>query len=152
LAHTASWKALCAWLVGAIGVDISWSSAFLADRIGIQDTLGSWAVWTWQPAGFDDPFNMHDPGAAHDALVAAWANKCRRTGGGQETIAGGVRLLKRNGTPGKGLALATHETSPPEGRIFARRGGRNADRLGIRRAQGHITSRRRMGRRSWRLR
>jgi aryl-phospho-beta-D-glucosidase BglC (GH1 family) len=94
------------------------AATFLTDRIGIQDTLGSWAVWTWQPAGFEDPFSMHDPSAAHDVLVAAWATNCRRGaggngggggegGGGQGTISGRVRQLKRNGKPGKGLAKAT---------------------------------------------
>jgi hypothetical protein len=60
------------------------AATFLGDRIGIRTTLGSWAVWTWQPAGFDDPFSMHDPSAAHDALVvAAWATNCRRPNGAE---------------------------------------------------------------------
>ncbi len=93
------------------------AATFLADRIAIQDTLGSWAVWTWQPAGFDDPFSMHDPSPAHDALVTAWATNCHRAGtgggggggggGGQGTISGRVRLLKRNGKPGAGIPKAT---------------------------------------------
>jgi aryl-phospho-beta-D-glucosidase BglC (GH1 family) len=87
------------------------AATFLTDRIGIQDTLGSWAVWTWQPAGFDDPFDMHDASAAHDALVAAWATSCRRAGTGPATgsgtISGRVRLLKRNGSQGKAITKAT---------------------------------------------
>jgi hypothetical protein len=95
------------------------AATFFSDRIGIQDMLGSWAVWTWQPAGFEDPFNLHDPSAVHDVLVAAWASNCRRGsgaggggggpggGGGQGTISGRVRLLKRNGQPGKALPNVT---------------------------------------------
>jgi aryl-phospho-beta-D-glucosidase BglC (GH1 family) len=86
------------------------AATFLTDRIGIQDTLGSWAVWTWQPAGFDDPFNMHDPSSVHDALVGAWATSCRRPGSGATghgTISGRVRARKRNGSAGKGLAKVT---------------------------------------------
>jgi hypothetical protein len=86
------------------------AATFLTDRIAIQDTIGSWAAWTWQPAGFDDPFNMHDPSPAHDALVTAWATSCRRGGGGgggQGTITGRVRARKKNGSAGKGLAKVT---------------------------------------------
>jgi aryl-phospho-beta-D-glucosidase BglC (GH1 family) len=86
------------------------AATFLTDRIAIQDTLGSWAVWTWQPAGFEDPFSMHDPSVAHDALVAAWATSCRRpgsNGSGQGTISGRVRVQKPNGRTGKGIAKAT---------------------------------------------
>jgi hypothetical protein len=49
---------------------------YLQDRIGLQDAIGNWAAWTWQPAGFLDPYNMHDPSAAHDALHAAWSGNC----------------------------------------------------------------------------
>jgi hypothetical protein len=54
---------------------------------------------------------MHDPSPAHDALVAAWATSCRRAGTGpvtgRGTISGRVRLLRRNGSPGKAIAKAT---------------------------------------------
>ena len=86
------------------------AAGYLADRVAIQDTLGSWAAWTWQPAGFQDPFNMHDPSAAHDALATAWATSCRRGGGGgggQGTISGRVRALTRRGIAGKPLPKVT---------------------------------------------
>jgi hypothetical protein len=51
-------------------------AAYLQDRIGLQDAIGNWAAWTWQPAGFLDPFNMHDPSAAHDVLRTAWSGNC----------------------------------------------------------------------------
>jgi hypothetical protein len=54
------------------------AATYLADRIAIQDLLGSWAVWVWQPAGFIDPFNVHEPSDVLDVLKAAWAPNCRR--------------------------------------------------------------------------
>lgn len=82
------------------------AAAYLADRIAIQDTIGSWAVWTWQPAGFDDPFSVHDPSPVLDALKSAWATNCTRSGvggGGQGTITGRVFQLKKNGKKGMPL-------------------------------------------------
>lgn len=60
------------------GVHTSASNAatFLSDRIDIQNAIGSWAVWTWQPSGFDDPFSVHDSSSVHDALTSAWSNNC----------------------------------------------------------------------------
>ena len=83
------------------------AAAYLADRIAIQDLLGSWAVWVWQPAGFIDPFSVHDPSAVHDVLTTAWARNCRRAGGGGggvATIEGRARKLQRNGRAGKPIA------------------------------------------------
>jgi hypothetical protein len=87
------------------------AATYLADRIAIQDLLGSWAVWVWQPAGFIDPFNMHEPSAVLDVLKASWAANCRRGtgggggggGGGEGTIQGVARKLRRDGTAGKPL-------------------------------------------------
>jgi aryl-phospho-beta-D-glucosidase BglC (GH1 family) len=86
------------------------AAAYLADRIAIQDLLGSWAVWLWQPAAFVDPFSVHDPSAVHDVLAAAWASNCRRGGGGgggEATIEGRTRALRRSGAAGKPLAKVT---------------------------------------------
>lgn len=90
------------------------AATYLADRIAIQDLLGSWAVWVWQPAGFIDPFNMHEPSAVLDVLKASWANNCRRgTGGGGGGGGGGgsgvavlegrARKRKANGRAGKAM-------------------------------------------------
>lgn len=84
------------------------AATYLTDRIGIQDLLGSWAVWVWQPAGFIDPFNMHEPSAVLDVLKGAWAANCRRGGGGgggggSGTITGRALKLRRDGTAGKAL-------------------------------------------------
>jgi aryl-phospho-beta-D-glucosidase BglC (GH1 family) len=65
------------------------AAAFLADRIAIQDTLGGWAVWTWQPAGFVDPFSVHEPSAALDVLRAAWASNCAPAPGAGDADADG---------------------------------------------------------------
>jgi hypothetical protein len=54
------------------------AAGYLADRISVQRGLGAWAVWVWQPAGFDDPFSVSDPGPVLDVLRAAWAGACAR--------------------------------------------------------------------------
>jgi hypothetical protein len=84
------------------------AATYLTDRIAIQDTLGSWAVWVWQPSDFIDPFNMHDPSAVHDVLTTAWSTNCRRSGGGgggggTGTIEGHALKLRKDGTAGKPL-------------------------------------------------
>lgn len=92
------------------------AATYLSDRIGIQDTIGSWAVWTWQPLNFIDPFNMHDPSAVNEVLRTAWASNCTRLenpggggggGGGGVTgngsITGRVWQLKKNGNVGAAL-------------------------------------------------
>ena len=53
------------------------SSQYLADRISIQNGLGNWAAWVWQPYGFIDPFNANTPSAIQNTLAAAWAGNCR---------------------------------------------------------------------------
>jgi len=52
--------------------------AYMRDRVELQDAIGNWAVWTWQPAGFLDPFSVHDPSPTNTALRAAWATNCVR--------------------------------------------------------------------------
>ena len=89
------------------------AAGYLTDRIGIQNGLGSWAVWTWQPLGFEDPFNAHDPSAVHDALVAAWAANCTRGGAGGTRggiIRGVTAKLRKNGTGGKPIPKVTVST------------------------------------------
>lgn len=84
--------------------DVPNAAAYLTDRIAIQDLLGSWAVWVWQPSGFDDPFNMHDASSVHDVLTTAWASNCRRAGGttpGQATVTGRSRKVRKDGVAGK---------------------------------------------------
>jgi aryl-phospho-beta-D-glucosidase BglC (GH1 family) len=82
------------------------AATYMSDRIGIQNTLGSWAVWTWQPAGFIDPFNMHEASPVLDALKAGWAGNCVRPGGGPArdgTIMGRAFRLTKKGTIGMPL-------------------------------------------------
>jgi aryl-phospho-beta-D-glucosidase BglC (GH1 family) len=55
------------------------ASKYIAARISIQDTIGNWVVWVWQPAGFRDKFSVHNPGKIQDVLKAAWATNCTRT-------------------------------------------------------------------------
>ena len=52
------------------------AASYITDRISIQNDIGSWAVWVWQPEGFDDPFNMHETSGVKSALITAWANNC----------------------------------------------------------------------------
>jgi len=52
------------------------SAAYLQDRVDVQASIGSWSVWTWQPAGFQDPFNMHDASPSLDVLTQAWKGNC----------------------------------------------------------------------------
>lgn len=90
--------------------DAPHAAAYLTDRIAIQDQLGSWAVWVWQPSDFIDPFNMHDPSPVHDVLTTAWANNCQRAGGGTggvATVVGRTRKLKANLTAGKFIPKVT---------------------------------------------
>ncbi len=54
------------------------AAGYMRDRIELQDQIGNWAVWTWQPAGFADPFNMHDPSPSNGVLRVAWAGNCVR--------------------------------------------------------------------------
>ena len=54
------------------------ASKYVAARISIQDTIGNWAIWTWQPAGFRDKFSVHNPGKIQNVVKAAWANNCTR--------------------------------------------------------------------------
>jgi aryl-phospho-beta-D-glucosidase BglC (GH1 family) len=88
------------------------AATYLADRIAIQDLLGSWAVWAWQPAGFIDPFNMHEPSAVLDVLKASWSTNCRRGAGGGggggggggsgvAVVEGRARKLRPSGKAGK---------------------------------------------------
>jgi aryl-phospho-beta-D-glucosidase BglC (GH1 family) len=51
---------------------------YIRDRVALQDPIGNWAVWTWQPAGFQDPFSVHDPSPTNTALREAWASNCVR--------------------------------------------------------------------------
>ncbi|HEV7730744.1 MAG TPA: cellulase family glycosylhydrolase [Candidatus Binatia bacterium] len=88
------------------------AASYLADRIAIQDTLGSWAVWVWQPADFIDPFNMHEASPVLDVLKTAWAGNCRRGaggggGGGVATVEGRTRKARGNGTAGKPIVKVT---------------------------------------------
>ena len=55
------------------------AAAYIADRISIQNAIGNWVVWTWQPAGFKDKFSVHNPGKIQDVLKSAWATNCTRT-------------------------------------------------------------------------
>jgi aryl-phospho-beta-D-glucosidase BglC (GH1 family) len=54
------------------------ASAYIADRISIQDTIGNWFIWTWQPAGFRDKFSVHNPGKIQDVVRTAWSTNCTR--------------------------------------------------------------------------
>ncbi len=93
------------------------AATYLADRIAIQDQLGSWAVWVWQPTGFIDPFNMHDPSPVLDVLKTAWASNCRRGAGGggggggggtgTAVVDGRARKLRPNGKTGMALPKVT---------------------------------------------
>jgi hypothetical protein len=53
------------------------AEGYLQDRMDLQDGIGNWAVWVWQPAGFADSFNMHDPSPANSVLSATWQRNCR---------------------------------------------------------------------------
>jgi aryl-phospho-beta-D-glucosidase BglC (GH1 family) len=53
-------------------------ATYMRDRIDLQDVIGNWAVWTWQPAGFMDPFSVHDPSPTNTVLRAAWGSNCVR--------------------------------------------------------------------------
>lgn len=52
------------------------AATYLQDRVDLQTPFASWSVWTWQPAGFADPFSMHDPSASRDVLLRAWEGNC----------------------------------------------------------------------------
>jgi aryl-phospho-beta-D-glucosidase BglC (GH1 family) len=51
---------------------------YVRHRIATLDEIGNWAVWNWQPAGFIDPFSVHNPSRIHDVVTAAWASNCTR--------------------------------------------------------------------------
>lgn len=52
------------------------AGAYVEDRVEIQNAIGSWAVWTWQPAGFNDPFSVHEPSSVLTTLSAGWSPNC----------------------------------------------------------------------------
>jgi len=52
------------------------ASTYLQDRIELQNGIGNWAAWVWQPARFNDPFSLHDASSAHDVLATAWTSNC----------------------------------------------------------------------------
>lgn len=54
------------------------ASKYVRDRIELIEGVGNWFVWVWQPAGFNDPFSVHNPGKIHDVVRAAWAPNCTR--------------------------------------------------------------------------
>jgi hypothetical protein len=54
------------------------ASKYIAARISIQETIGNWVIWTWQPAGFKDKFSVHNPGKIQNVVKAAWAQNCTR--------------------------------------------------------------------------
>lgn len=51
---------------------------YVRARIEIQDQIGNWAIWTWQPAGFRDPFSVHNPSKIQKVLREAWSTNCTR--------------------------------------------------------------------------
>jgi hypothetical protein len=51
---------------------------YVADRASIQESIGNYIIWTWQPAGFKDKFSVHNPGKIQDAIKAAWTKNCTR--------------------------------------------------------------------------
>lgn len=90
------------------------AAQYLSDRISIQNPIGSWAVWTWQPTGFDDRFNMHDAPALLDVLRTSWTGNCRPNFEGSPssdpsaTIQGRAYALsskKRAGKPLSGITV-----------------------------------------------
>jgi aryl-phospho-beta-D-glucosidase BglC (GH1 family) len=54
------------------------AAAYIADRASIQEGVGNYVIWTWQPAGFRDKFSVHNPGKIQEAIRAAWAQNCTR--------------------------------------------------------------------------
>lgn len=67
------------------------ASTYLRDRIDIQNAIGGWAVWTWQPARFIDPFNVHEPSTVLTTLREAWSRNCSPQFNRVTTSAGTVR-------------------------------------------------------------
>jgi aryl-phospho-beta-D-glucosidase BglC (GH1 family) len=51
---------------------------YVADRIELIEGAGNWFIWVWQPAGFRDPFSVHNPGKIQNVVRAAWAPNCTR--------------------------------------------------------------------------
>jgi cellulase (glycosyl hydrolase family 5) len=51
---------------------------YVADRAAVQESLGNYVIWTWQPAGFKDKFSVHNPGKIQNAITAAWTSNCTR--------------------------------------------------------------------------
>lgn len=89
------------------------ADVYLADRIAVQNSIGSWAVWVWQPAGFIDPFSVHQPSAVLSTLRNAWASNCRAVdttpgGGGQPgevgSITGRAYAVSRRGRIGRPMS------------------------------------------------
>lgn len=82
------------------------ASAYLADRLAIQRAIGSWAVWVWQPAGFDDPFSMHETGPLLDQLSTEWQRNCTPRfdcASGTATVTGNFFKVTRRGKRGSKL-------------------------------------------------
>ncbi len=90
------------------------TTQYLADRVAIQNTLGSWAIWVWQPAGFIDPFSVHQPSAVLNAMKVAWLNNCRPSdtvpgvpgggGTGAGVLTGHAFKVSRRGRVGGAIA------------------------------------------------
>ena len=89
------------------------SATYLNDRIDIQNAIGSWAVWVWQPAGFEDPFSVHDPSALLDVLSSAWSTNCTPTFE-QPTVSSGMlagRAFSQSRKALKGVKIAAGGSS-----------------------------------------
>jgi aryl-phospho-beta-D-glucosidase BglC (GH1 family) len=54
------------------------AAKYIRDRIELIEGVGNWFIWTWQPAGFKDPFSVHNPGKIQDVVKTFWANNCTR--------------------------------------------------------------------------
>ena len=54
------------------------ASKYVAARIEIQEAIGNWVIWVWQPAGFRDKFSVHNQSKIQDVVRAAWAENCTR--------------------------------------------------------------------------
>jgi aryl-phospho-beta-D-glucosidase BglC (GH1 family) len=54
------------------------AAKYVRDRIELMEGVGNWFIWVWQPAGFNDPFSVHNPGKVLNVLRAAWAKNCTR--------------------------------------------------------------------------
>ena len=81
------------------------AATYLSDRIAIQNEIGSWAVWAWQPANFDDPFSMHDASSVHTVLTTAWASNCTPVFP-QPSLSSGMLLGRSLSQQGKAVKAA----------------------------------------------